>query len=245
MQNQVKTALIILSMTTLICSCGSGGGSDSVAGAGKPVKISASQIVFSGNKGVQLAALSDGVVDPNIKVLAENVTIDTSSNALRSDNLQDALDKEMAINLPKVLAGKTWKITNRTSDPVHTGTTGVVKINDDGSMTLVSGYFAAIGQVHGSETNGFAASCDIPQIINFEFMSDSVIYVTSQVKSRFDSAVRNNDSIVKVVSKSTDRIVVTGSGGCGAQGVERLSVLTPMEATATTGKRSTKGLGTI
>jgi hypothetical protein len=215
----------VLSLTTLtamVASCGSGGGD-----AGKAVKVSASQIVFSGGNAFKLASLAGGVVDPNVTVLAENVTIDTSGNGLKSGNLQDALDKELAINLAKTLTGRTWNVTNKTSDPTYMGTTGVVTFNADGTMTLASGYFAAIGKVNGNETPANGIPCNVPQKIEYELISDGVMYVTALVQARGGSNTTSEDSVLKVVSRTSDRIVVTGSGGCGQVGSERISILTP------------------
>lgn len=245
MYSKICKPMLFVFLLSIISSCG--GGETGKAADGKANKISASQIVFQGNKGVQLASLSlsGGVIDPNIKVLAENVTIDTASNALKSDNLQDALDKEIAVSLSKVLTGNTWQITNKTSDTTYTGTTGIVKFNADGTMTLVSGYFAAIGKVNGNENPANGIPCSIPQTINYELISDGVMYVTALVKFRNGSTTTTEDSVLKIVSKSSDKIVVTGAGGCGVVGSERISILTPQNVVTTTNKTTPKALSHI
>ncbi len=229
-----KIVTVLLTIATLT-ACND---NKRTAGTGNAVKISASQIIFK-SSGVALASTTGVEVDPNIKVLAQNVSIDTGSNALKSDNLQDALDKELAVDLGKTLLGKTWKVTNKTADPTYTGTTGQIKFNEDGTINLMSGYFAAIGKVHSSEIS----FCHIPIIINYEIISDGVMYVSAQVKQRDVNSLpilpgyksraadstytTDEDSVVKVVSRTTDKIVVTGSGGCGSVGSERISILTP------------------
>jgi len=234
--------IFIALISTIISSCGSGGKNNTAANE-TPVKVSASQIVFKSTNGIQLASLAGGVVDPSIKVLAENVTIDNTSNALKSDNLQDALDKEIAVSLQKTLTGQTWNITNKTSDTTYAGTTGmgVVKFNDDGTMTLLSGGFAAIGKVSGSE-NSF---CNIPQTINYELISNDVVYVSASVKSRTDSNAYTEDTVLKIASRTKDKIVVTGTGGCGYVGFERISILTPQNNSTTVNKSTYRPLSHI
>jgi len=228
-------------ISAIISSCGSGGKANTANET--PAKVSASQIVFKSTNGVQLASLAGGVIDPSIKVLAENVTIDNTSNALKSDNLQDALDKEIAVSLQKTLTGQTWNITNKTADTTYAGTTGagVVKFNDDGTMTLLSGAFAAIGKVNGNE-NSF---CNIPQTINYELISNDVVYVSSSVKSRTDSNTYSEDTVLKIASRTKDKIVVTGTGGCGYVGFERISILTPQDNSTTVNKRISKTISHI
>jgi hypothetical protein len=205
-------------------SCGNSG--DGVSGSNStPLMISASQIVFRQDSGIQTIGSTNGVVDPSVKVLAENVYVDNASNGLTSDNLQDALDNELAVSLAKTLIGKTWNITNKSMDIFYADTTGIATFNNDGTMTLISGRFAAIGEIHVSENS----ICDYPQSIKYEIISDEVVYVISNNKSRTDDTTYTRDAVVKIVSRSSDRIVMTGAGGCGGLGSERISILTPQD----------------
>jgi len=149
-------------------------------------------------------ALADDI-DTVTKVSAANVVFEIGNSGVRSNNVQGAID-EIAIPFAKNMIG-TWEITNRGSDSTYSRT-GVVEISSNGTFTLKSGDFAAIGLNSGCNSAGEKG---------YEIFGDNAVLF----KTYADFEV-----LPTVISQNKDKIVLTGYGGCGAVGQQRLSILT-------------------
>ena len=206
---------------------GCGGGADSSASDDStPMRVLAKNIVFKSVAGALAPRAADSSeIDMTTTVLAENVQLETTDNALNSNNLQDALNNEMAIDLSKLLPGTTWTVTNKSANSTYKGTTGQVTFSNDGTFTIDSGRFAAGGIISASEN---VSSCYIPTgPINYELLSNAIMYLSwTGDLPQYNTDNYPIDGIITVVAKSKDSIILVGEGGCGGQGMQRVSVLT-------------------
>lgn len=151
----------------VVVACGGGGGSSIGIGAFLPLaspeantgsstsgpssssgSIKASNIILGGSAqvaatpGLGIIKVQANQLPENVKVQASNVTLVNGASDLQSADLQSALDKEIAINIPQALVG-TWDVQN--SRPNGCGhITGKISINADGTMTPISGSFSAV-----------------------------------------------------------------------------------------------------
>lgn len=203
-----------------LAACDSGNSTSPAPGA---KRVLARNVVFNatGAQAGQVRAASAGdEVDPNLKVLASNVEVSNTGNTLASNNLQSALDDELAVNLATALPGSTWTIRNRSEDSTYSAA-GEVNFTADGKATL-TGYFAAGGLVSGAEDS----YCNIPVEIRYEVLGNAVLYVSARVKGREGGYEENQVVIPTVAARTRDTIVLVGSGGCGAVGQDRVSILT-------------------
>jgi len=210
-----------------VVACSGGGGSSTLLGdAGT---ISASNIIL--NQGINEAKVGNGIIrvqanqlPSNIQVLASNVSLTTTNNSLISTDLQTALDKELATDLASSLVG-TWAITNVTTDGVYSGalTSGRVTFNVDGGYTIADGGFAAAGRV----ASGTGSLCAIPTSQTYQVI-DGAIYFAANA---------GGDSVAIVAKNTADAITLIGDGGCGAQGVARISKLTRVTTTPVAASR--------
>jgi len=150
-------------------------------------------------------------VDPNARVLAKNVIVEsTSRSSLQSSDAQSALE-ELSLVLAITMVG-TWDITNKNIETEHSAT-GRVRIEADGGFALESGSFAAIGEgsqgfcshVAGSERYEIIT----PRLIAFRHVNGTT---TNSAIPRLDE-LRQND------------ITFVGGGGCGLGGLDRVSLL--------------------
>jgi hypothetical protein len=168
------------------------------------------------NRSILLLAVAFGAacqqpVGPG-QVRAEDVILSNGGNNLQSSNLQQALDSEMRVDLAKLLPGTTWTITNKDSDDLYRDTTGRVSFTAT-TMKLEAGRFAVFGQVHTNENT----YCNPHSDIAYELISDSVIFGSSETQA---------STTVTIASAKQNRIVLIGTGGCGAIGSSRVSILT-------------------
>jgi hypothetical protein len=215
----------VVGLTVVACSGGSGP-SALLSDAGT---ISASNIIL--NQGINDARAGNGIIrvqanqlPSNVQVLASNVSLTTANNSLISTDLQTALDKELATNLASSLVG-TWTISNVTSDSIYSGSlaTGRVTFNADGSYAIASGGFAAAGKV----ASGTGSFCAIPTSQTYQVI-DGAIYFAANA---------GGDSVAVVAKNTADAITLIGDGGCGAQGVARISKLTRVTTTPVAASR--------
>ncbi|MGK6309789.1 hypothetical protein [Variovorax sp. DT-64] len=152
----------------VVVACGGGGGNGGSGSAGfmpptggssnpgteagsSPGTIKASNVILrsglrvAGSVGkpdvirVQVNELPD-----NVQVIASNVVLTTASNGLSSTDLQSALDKEIAVNVSKSIVG-TWDVENYPATSWCHGSSGRVQLNADGTATMISGGFFALG----------------------------------------------------------------------------------------------------
>lgn len=151
-------------------------------------------------------------LDTQTNVLARNVIVERSSkSALTSNDAQSAFE-ELSLDLVATMVG-TWNIVNKNIENEH-APTGQVRINADGTFTLLSGSFAAIGE-------GTGAFCDhVAGSERWEVLTPKVLVF------RHTNQNVENRVIPMVVELHQDSIVFLGSGGCGQLGLQRVSILT-------------------
>lgn len=206
-----RTTLALVS-TILFFGCSKSNKKTEAAAPVTNKKYLAKNVVFSFNEAL---AATDEEIDTTTKISAANVIFDTVTNSkIKASNVQGALE-EISLNLSKIIIG-TWDIENKDIgdiDSTHVAT-GRVTFQEDGKFDLESGSFAAIGQ--GS--SGFCSHVEESQV--WEKISESVLYMKHQNQSA------QNRALLKVLDMSTDKIVAYGQGGCGAVGVDRISILT-------------------
>ncbi len=191
-------------------------------GPDNPGTISASKVILNGR--TQSATLRDGIIrvqanqlPSNVQVLASNVSIVNTRNDLQSTDLQSALDTEIAVDLGKTIIG-VWDIQNVTSDATYQGawSTGRVEFKSDGTYSISSGGFGAAGKV----ASGTGSFCTIPSLQTFT-MVDGAVYF---------GADAGGDSVAIVAKSGADAVTLIGDGGCGAQGIARISKLTRVKS---------------
>lgn len=179
--------------------------------------------------GCSASRATDPVADPNLKVLASNVVYQPApSSTVTATNVQGAL-QQLSLDLATTMVG-TWAIANRAEDDAH-GPTGRVAIRAGGTFDLEAGSFAAIGMGSGAA----GAPCQhqaSPQ--SWELVAPQVALFThvnpGDPGGGGPPTPATNAVFPMVLSLEQDRIVFLGSGGCGALGVQRLSVLTRVVA---------------
>jgi hypothetical protein len=113
--------------------------------------------------------------------------------------------------------------TNETIDSTYSGTTATGQVTFYGDhMTVDSGGFAAAGIVAGSEESG----CGIPaDPISVKFIGDSVLYVSYLAQQRGDGFSFAEDAVITIVKHGGNELTMVGNGGCGVQGISRVSYL--------------------
>lgn len=165
----------------------------------------------------------------NGEVTAQDVNVSrgiTTASDTESINLQTAIDEEIAIDIAEMVKGKTWDITNTTTDNDYENTTGQVTFSDDGTtFTLNSGSLAAIGAIaENSESVYCTGGARQTGTITYQMFGPNTMYITwTNVEQ---------DSIGNVVDAQTNnlsQLVLVGQGGCGQISTERISTLTLVE----------------
>ena len=230
----IKAIAILLSVYLVGCGSGSSGssgnnpnGSGSSGSGGNNSNGSISRQILA--KNVLLSSAHASLADKSVSkkeldttstVTAGNVVIDTAGNSLTSTNLQDALDKEMAINLSKILPGTTWTVINKTNDPAYKGLQGRVSFLAD-TLTIDEGVFAAAGLF--KDFGVYGNPCSAP--ISYEILDNSVMYVSwTQCDGDAKSAV------ITIFAKKLRTMSTVGDGGQGGiQGISRISILTKVQ----------------
>jgi hypothetical protein len=149
----------------------------------------------------------------NIQVMASNVSIVKTKNSLKSTDLQSALDEEISVDMSKTIVG-VWDVQNITSDSTYQGqwSTGKVEFKSDGSYIISNGGFGAAGKV----ASGTSSFCNIPTSSTYTLI-DGAIYF---------GADSGGDSVAIVAKITSNGMTLIGDGGCGAQGIARISKLT-------------------
>jgi len=215
----VAPAALILSMCLSCYACGSGsnGSSDSISASRQ--LLAKNVLLRSANASSLQEKSVNKEVDTATTVTADNVLIDTSGNSLNSTNLQDALDKEMAINLSNILPGTVWTITNKTTDTAHKGCpTGRVTFSNN-TLTVDQGSFAAAGLVHDNSCSTIPPPTLPKTPIAYEVLQNSVIYVS------WGDDFGDRGSCITIFARDVNTLSMVGDGGYGQQGVSRISIL--------------------
>jgi hypothetical protein len=233
MQRIILNRLFYIIIGTFIGSslvylgCGDSGGINS------PLAISAKNIIFRNSQNAALSQKApsnrsmfgevflpsaygqDASLDETIKVLAENVLLETDDNSLESENLQDALDNEMAINIPSALSGKSWSVENRSALPDLDNCQGQITFSSSSSVTIESGKLAVPGiwsksadrsSIYGG--NGF--EYQYSESATIEFLSNSVIWVTWQTAANSMGPGVESKAIVHVIPVNRGKFILTG-----------------------------------
>jgi hypothetical protein len=204
----------------VVVACGGGGGSGAIV-QNDFGTISASNIILNNSEAGAFA--DDGFIrvqanqlPSNVKVLASNVSLARNENSLKSEDLQTALDKEIAVDLVKSIVG-VWTVENITSDATYAGalSTGRVEFFDDGTYVISEGGFGAAGKV----ASGTGSFCAIPNTQTYRLIDGAVYF----------EADAGGDSVAIVAKSTADSITLIGDGGCGAQGISRIAILTRVD----------------
>lgn len=113
--------------------------------------------------------------------------------------------------------GNRWTVTNKTADPTYSGINAQITFSA-GTLTINLGRLAVAGV--GATGDNF---CTINPVgsLTYELLSDAVMYLTWAAQDG-----GQQDATVTVVARSKDQMVLVGTGGCGFQGIPRISVLT-------------------
>lgn len=166
--------------------------------------------------------------ETNLAVSASNITLNNDASTAsiasftESENLQDALDNEIAIDFASLLPGTTWTVTNVSEEDDYTGTTGQITFSEDGaSFSLDSGRMAPGGLVDADEDS----SCNAPTgDISYTLYNNQVLYITWSPETGGTSS-----TALQLFGNSTESIGLLGSGGCGNVGGERFATLTRVQ----------------
>jgi hypothetical protein len=226
--------LALGSVVTLLVIAACNGDLSNTASTGNTSKttISASQIVYRNASG-QLAVFNKGglmkivdvsTVDSTTQFLAENVILAENTNSLTSENLQRALDDEIAPDLNKILPGTTWSVVNKNGGDSdnYDNTTGQVTFNVDGSI-IYTGAIAAFGIG--------ATICVHGTTVNYEALSSKAIYVLRRQPHDSLPDGYKTANVVGLLSAKKGELILHGQGGCGLTSVDRISTLTLLPKT--------------
>lgn len=191
------------------------------------LKILASNVLFGTSAS---ASVSDTAVDATTKVIAENVMLDNDAvNRLNSENLQDALDDELATDVDNIIIG-TWTIANygtlgsfggSCSNERSHSSTGTITFSENDSFSLTEGYLAAPGigesenQVGstcyscGGETNAYISNQSYQIIedsfITFSFTRDSACGLSTSYSGL---ALITEATSSKIILYTNDKVAV-------------------------------------
>jgi hypothetical protein len=227
-----KLLISLFLAISLVFGCG-GGGSSPSSGTTSSVKVPAENIVFSADVSAERSANAHRIyraasgIDASTKILAQNVTVNNSNNSLASDNLQSALDDELAIDLAKLLDGSTWSVSNKsTVYPSYKDTMGVISFSQN-TIEVASGKFAAAGLAGSAQITWCEETILTP--ISYEILSNSVLFVT-YTSQMGDGNTSGRESIITVVARDKNTLTLVGQGfGCGIN-IPQLSILTKISA---------------
>jgi hypothetical protein len=225
---------ILIGITVLVCGsllgCGSGDSGSSNNGSTSRQILAKNVLLTSAHASLADKGALKKEVDATTTVMADNVVIDTAGNSLTSTNLQDALDKEMAIDLSKLLPGTTWTIANKVTDTDEVYgifPTGRVSFSAN-TLTIDEGAFAAAGLAPG---NTICADIDNP--ISYEIISNSIMCVSftyTQISNPNGSISGGGKVIfpITIFAHNRNTLSLLGYGGCGS-GSGRISILTKIQ----------------
>lgn len=144
-------------------------------------------------------------IDTSTQVLAKNVLIEKAGNKLISNDLQSALDDELAINLSEYLPGTTWTIKNKAGMDWFRDTTGQLTFSS-GSFSLDQGKFAA------ADIPDKLTICTDTPPFSYEIISDSVIYLTYNINC-VNAGPTSISRTLTVAAKNKNNIILVGFNG--------------------------------
>lgn len=201
----MKNVILVLA-TVLLFGCGSSSSSN----LDNDLQVLASNVIFT-----EALASSSKALDTTTKVLAQNVVIDATTNRLESENLQDAFDSELAVDLSSLLPGTTWNIENKQTGDFNYAESGQIVFTENNTFT-VTGDLAVAGIGNSNDI------CVPDGAVNYELINDLIIYAT------YTEDDRDKASIMQVVVSMPNRMVIIGRSSCSFQTVG-VSILTKVE----------------
>ncbi|OGC09934.1 MAG: hypothetical protein A3B74_01635 [Candidatus Kerfeldbacteria bacterium RIFCSPHIGHO2_02_FULL_42_14] len=169
--------------------------------------------------------LTGDVSADNVLISDDNSIATQKASYIDSDTLGEALENEIAINIPDLLNG-TWNITNKTTDDVYENTKGVITFDTNHKGTLDSGRFAALGAI--SELEDDPIYDHVTSKITLDFINNNTVYYTYTSESADESATSEVSGVAFVFANSRNKVIMVGMGGSGTF-VMRLSEFTPEE----------------
>ncbi len=217
-------SLFVLLALSLACGGGGGGASTSSSSTASTsgtagsstTQYLASNVVFSAS-GLAKAGDQLAVVDTTTKVLAANIVVSTGKGEIKSDNLQTALDEEIAVEVSTALQG-TWTIKNITSNPDYKSTTGeIVFTSNSGTgkydftlssgRTVVPGLFTKADYDAFSNAYGYITGTGTAEVVGSRCLYLSWSYIDRSSGKSFD-----NSSVVDLPELRKGRVVFVGGG---------------------------------
>ena len=145
------------------------------------------------------------VIGAPSRIAADSVTITRTNNALKSTNLQDALNDELAVDLAALLPGSTWTIINK-GNYAYSGNTGSVTFSN-GTLTLDAGTFGAVGI-----SNEVIEGCKNILPFNYEIINNSTFFITWDYTCPGVDRILHAQTTSNVFVNDINRITVTGIG---------------------------------
>lgn len=231
MNRKILIGAVLLLASAFLYGCGGGGGSGSSSVNESTVqRVLAKNILFRTSVANADAIKADSTyTNTTTQVMADNVVIDISGNALTSTNLQDALNNEMAVDLSKLLPGTTWAIINKTTDASYKNSIGEVTFLSDGTLTIDNqGKFAAAGVMNNTDMRIIGMSgCHTITPYSYELINNSTMYVSYTYNCgewRYETS-----SVITIFVKDKNTLTMIGSGGYGSGGLAKISVLAKKE----------------
>jgi hypothetical protein len=196
-----------------------------------PQKIPANKGLFN-NVLVPSAYAQEDNVDGSLKVLAENVQVDTNDNSLESQNLQAALDNEMAIDIPSALSGKTWAVENRSASPDFDNCSGQITFISSSEFTMNSGKlaFPGIWAESSDRTMGYggpASGYPYTDSVTVEFLSNNVMWVRWQSFADYlPGGSVDSNAVIQIIPVNKSKFIFAGyNPTTGHYGVSTLTLV--------------------
>lgn len=223
-RREILNGIAILVCASLL-GCGSGDSGSSNNGSTSRQILAKNVLLTPAHASLADKGVPKKELDTTTTVTADNVVIDTSGNSLSSTNLQDALDKEMAIDLSKLLPGTTWTIVNKvtpTDEIYGSFSTGRVSFLAD-TLTIDEGAFGAAGLAPG---NPICAKIDNP--ISYEIINNSIMCVSFTYTRIGNSGGGMEIFPITIFARNKNTLSLLGYGGCGS-GSGRISILTKVQ----------------
>jgi hypothetical protein len=169
--------------------------------------------------------------DETTQILAENVLLETDANSLESRNLQDALDNEMAIDIPSALSGKTWSLENKSGISFFNNTLGQITFSSSSSFTVDSGTVGVTGMKSEAAAKGDNEwSSDgerrYTNSATIEFISNKVMFVTWTAIGYNGVTDATFREVVQIIPVDKTKFILTGFNPVtGHDGVSTLSLV--------------------
>ena len=196
-----------------VIACGGDSGygfyQGAIVGSG-PGTLRASNVILQ--SGTRTASFKDGMIyvqanqlPDNVQVMASNVSLVTVSNDLTSTDLQTALDKEIAVDIPRTIVG-VWDIENYYSVAAGCATypTGRVDIRADGTYEILTGTFgAARDEAQGTPSGGGTNfSCNAHHDRTYKVIGQGAHFQSVLTSNGSDTSVPSPVSITEATVNS-------------------------------------------